>query len=106
MWRAGTPIQFAADDTPQQLTSTVGLCKVVRLMQHWSNVQEIVFGQAGMTPAATPPLGVHGWLAAPIPGTFPFQDIYENDAPNGLNANLIYVAGSTGETLLWAYLEQ
>lgn len=103
MWRPGTPITFTATDTAEALTSSVGLVKAIRFMQHWDNTHKVFWGDSNLAPAT--PAGISGWLPPPGTGN-PVSDVYETDAPNGINADLIYVAGAAGEVLLWAFLEQ
>lgn len=107
MWRPGTPIVFAATDSAERLTTTVGLVKAVKFMQDPNNAHAIYWGDSTLNSAATPRAGVTGIVPQPtatIPA--PQDAVYENDAPNGINANLIFCSGTLGETLLWSYLEQ
>ena len=104
MWLPGTPITLT--EARQQLTSTVGLVKAIKFMQDPSNTQPIYWGDSTLDQTAGPKAGVSGIVPNPtteIPA--PQETIYETDAPNGLNANLVYVS-AVGGTLLWSYLIQ
>lgn len=104
MWKPGTPVTLAATDTAEQLTSSVGLVKAIKFRQYWNNANRIYWGNSTLAP--TTPTGVLGWLQPPSGALAPVEDVEEQDAPNGINANDIYVAGTAGEVILWSYLEQ
>lgn len=105
MWNPGTAVLL--DGTAQRLTATVGLVKAVRIMQHWSNTNRIYWGSlATLNDAVTPAVGVGGWLPPPTASTAPSDSVNENDAPNGINCQQIYVKGTVGEYVLWSYIEQ
>lgn len=106
MWKPGVAVTLTGTDTKQPLTTTVGLVKAIRFFQHWGNTNRIYLGDTNLAPAATPPTGIIIWLPAPAAGLIAADRITEDDAPNGINANQLFVAGTTGEIILWAYLEQ
>lgn len=109
MWKPGPPVIITATNGKQLLVplANIGLIKALRFMQHWSNTGKLYLGDSTLDPAATPPVGITHWLPPPAAtGPAVYAQLYETEAPNGMNANQFYVSGTTGEIVLWSYLEQ
>jgi hypothetical protein len=103
MWKPGPALTLTG--STQVLTTEIGLAKAVKFMQHPNNTQVIYYGDSTLDVATN--TGITGIVAAPTAdNSAPKDEIYENDAPNGINCGLLYVSGTADQVLLWAYLEQ
>lgn len=106
MWKIGTPVAIVSTDVAQQLTTSTGLVKAIRIFQYWNNGFKIYWGDITLNTAAVPPTGVGGWVPPPVATAGGSDTVTEVDAINGINANQIYVAGTAGDYVLWSYIEQ
>lgn len=114
MWLPGTPVVITVSNTPQLLIPTpvgLNLVKSIRIMPDPANSGIIYWGLNGngitMSTTSNPKTGILGWV--PPPGSPPINysdTATEVDAPNGINAAVIWVAGTANDVVLWSYILQ
>lgn len=109
MERAGTPVTITTTGTAQALTTTVGIVNRITWRQHPNNAGAIAWGDYTLslnliTPASS--TGVLGWLPPPsaeVPA--PMEQWPPFAYATAPLANTIYVAGTSGDVVLWSYVE-